>query len=276
MTFSYNDPIWVRFFRAAELQRHGTTFKICSPKEKIKAVILQNHSPADPTHKTVFVKLLLDEETEYYCVLKVNQADITDRYTEDQPPQFEIFSNGRGCLTLREFWVENLEYENELHNLPHVCSLSSKKIEFIYYEEEIPSEELFDIAGKLLCKPWVKPWSQQGEGNVPFNPSQVFTYDNDWAQMMCALRWLPATPIEVDEEAWYYFLEVLPPLMMSCYFEFEGQTHYLSYVMGEGTPLKGGFYKDKRHYLISVPASALVWKNDKSKAVTASELFYNR
>ena len=276
MTFSHNDPIWVGFFRTTELQEYGTTIKVCSPKEKIKAVILQDYSP-DPTCKTVFVNLLLDEETEYKCILKINEASITVRYTEDQLPQFEIFSNGNYFLALREFWVKNLEYGNELHHLPHTCSLNSKGIEFVYPKVKGVSEELFDIAGKLLCQPWVKPKFQQGEGNVPFNPSQVFTCKKDWAQMICALHWLPATPIQVDKEAWYYFLETMPPLMMDCHFKFEEQVYHLDYVMGEGTPLTGGFLKWNRHYLINVPASALVWeKNKVKKAITASRLSHNR
>jgi hypothetical protein len=312
MPFKYGEPVWVEFLRPLNLVKKGETFGV-DRKDEFQGYMLCNYDVCNPEPKNI--KLAITIESQIFTgEFPRNSVDITARPAEDKLPEFTISHFGLYKLCVEECWVECQRIKHKWHDLPLTLPLKSKQSSAGFWEmcersikygqlykpdqlnlrklisnckrlwlfgiksDRIP--DLYDIAGKLLCQdPWVKPWGSQGVGNVPFNPDQLFTYEHHWYEMLAALHWLPpVTPIEVDVEAWDYFLEVLPPLMMSCHFEWQGQTQYLSYVMGEGTPLTGGFYKNDKHYLVSVPANAKIWHrtSSKDKAVTASYLFYNR
>lgn len=296
MAFTFGESVWVRFLSPLDLQGPDGTVRQYDRNYKVRGWLLSSYDPCDPSIKDIKLSLLIDSKY-FRGTFPRNTVDIRKRPLEDRLPTYKISSICLYRLSLEIEWVENEEIKTLWPDLPLALPIASapKSKPFNFNCREFLQElkhrfkrywlfgfnskqvpDLYDIAGKLLCEePWVKPWAQQGEGNVPFNPDQLFTAEHHWAEMLCALHWLHATPIEVDEEAWDHFLGVLPPLAMHCSFEYEGQVRSLTYVMGEGTPLTGGFCKGGKHYLISVPATANILRRNGS-TITASDLFYNR
>ena len=76
--------------------------------------------------------------------------------------------------------------------------------------------------------------------------SQVYTRDN-WTQTIEAMH--SGEPIEVDEEIFDYFLEVLPPVYMGRNMEIGGKRRRVAYGFAEGyEPVTAFWSEGERFY----------------------------
>jgi hypothetical protein len=277
MVFPKNESVWVTFRRPAQFALEETVEALAAFQagDKVEAKIIRDKEGEEE----YVIELLTPQLFGYWWNLPKNRYSISKRYVKNEPPTYSIFSVYKRDVTLKKWWVENLKPMSELIYLPHGCFLPGCE-NFINKNEahcEYIPVELFDIAGSLLSQLEKKPWGQQGEGNVFFNPDRVLTYEDDAAAIGCALQHLQGTPIEVDAEAWDIYFNILPPLKEYCYCHIGNDSWYLEFLMGEGSPLTGGFIREGKYYLIGVPADALISKHgDRTIAVTANHIFFNR
>ena len=116
-------------------------------------------------------------------------------------------------------------------------------------------------------------------GNHFFNPDRghdnPFTMD-DWESLICAINNYPDRLLSVDEEVWYYWLEVLPPIAMHCMIHTsECVERKAQFITGEGLPLIAGFIGGpNQYYLMGVLDNPITIKD--RGLFTAEELYYGR
>jgi hypothetical protein len=237
MTFAKNESVWITFHRPADFRLEETLESLANFDTKDK----------------VEAKIIRDKEDEDEYIIELLTPELCGYWWNLKKNRFSVTKHSCFLPDYKKQYTSSRE-------------LSCKRI----------TNEMFDLGGSLLSQLEEKPWAQDGDGNVPFNPDGFFTYENHWAQIICALRLLPGVPIEVDSEAWDYFLGVIPPLRMKCYCHIDGHAWRLSYLMGEGSPFTGGFVREGKYYLIGVPGDTLVSKTDDPTigGVTANYLFY--
>jgi len=114
---------------------------------------------------------------------------------------------------------------------------------------------------------------------IAFNPDKLMTYENDFREAILAMHHMPDVPIQVDEDFYYYFLEVLPPMAMNVRLEYPEAirnaipgcpaSRGIHFLTGEGSH-KAGLQEGDRYYLMGVSGSVIV---KTAKPMTADQLY---
>jgi len=201
------------------------------------------------------------------------------------------------------------------NSMPHHCPLPG-----VIDSNENPSfwaeDRLYDLIGAELCalpeiwvsapdETWTKAKRLAGEATMIesgetkmrcaaqtvledycpfFNPSKLFTYENDVKEFISAKNLLPNTPLRVDEAMWDYWLGVLPPIAIGIGIGINLETcepHSqavrsvnASFITGEGIPLIAG-WSASTYTLMGVSGDVKISKAGRQIG-TATSLFYSR
>lgn len=175
-------------------------------------------------------------------------------------------------------------------NVPSFCSLITQAA------PGCVSEDIYDEIGQeLLYLPnAATERACYQAGNYPFSlhPDKIYTYEHDFRSFVTLTNLYPDYPVRVDEEMYYYFLEVLPPLRMNVVLDFSSVSHketlpvfpsstrryclQVHYLMGEGVPLVAGFQTEFHYYCLGVSGGVKVFKPaTPGRVITVEDLYYS-